>query len=173
MAGQAAGGAPEGAAGPGGASADGPAELANSTATDRMGQTSGPDLAAMPARLRAVNRTRGTVLADRLEVADSFGSRFAGLMGRPSLAGGTGLWLPGTGSIHMLFMRFPIDAVFLGPELPDGARRVVGPRPGLRPWLGIGLAHGAKGVLELPAGTIATTGTSLGDEVLLEAAAEA
>jgi len=28
-------------------------------------------------------------------------------------------------------------------------------------------------VLELPAGTIATTGTSLGDEVLLEAAAEA
>ncbi|MCU0483161.1 MAG: DUF192 domain-containing protein [Chloroflexi bacterium] len=121
--------------------------------------------------LRAVNRTRGAVVAERLEVADSFGSRFAGLMGRPVLAPGTGMWLPDTGSIHMLFMRFPIDAVFLGPPRPDGARLVVGPRPNLRPWTGIGLARGARGVLELPAGTIAATGTSAGDEIVLEDAA--
>ncbi len=118
--------------------------------------------------LSARNQARGTVLADRLEVAASFGSRFAGLMGRPSLPSGHGLWLPGTGSIHMLFMRFPIDAVFLGPATADGVRRVVGLRARLRPWTGIGWARGARGVLELPAGTIAATGTSHGDEVTLE-----
>ena len=121
--------------------------------------------------LHAVNRTRGTVLADRLEPADSFGARFLGLMGRPSLAAGTGLWIPGTGSIHMLFMRFPIDAVFLGSMAADGSRPVVGLNAGLRPWTGIGWSRGARGVLELPAGTIAATGTSRGDEVAVEVAA--
>jgi uncharacterized membrane protein (UPF0127 family) len=124
------------------------------------------------ATLRAENRTRGAVLATRLEVADSFGSRFAGLMGRPSLPAGGGLWLPGTGSIHMLFMRFPLDAVFLGSATAGGARRVVGLNTGLRPWTGIGSTRGAQGVLELPAGTIVETGTSLGDEVVLETAPE-
>ena len=41
-------------------------------------------------------------------------------MGRPALDPGAGLWLTGTNGIHMMFMRFPIDAVFLG--RPDGAR---------------------------------------------------
>ena len=44
-----------------------------------------------------------------------------GLMGRPSLAAGAGLWLPDSNGIHMMFMRFPIDAVFVG--RPDGDRR--------------------------------------------------
>ena len=144
-------------------------ELAYPTAP---GGTGSPEQATQPRLLRAVNRTRGTVLAERLEVADSFGSRFAGLMGRPSLAAGNGLWLPGTGSIHMLFMRFAIDAVFLGPDAPDGARPVVRPIACLRPWIGIGLARGAKGVLELPADTIVATGTLPGDEVVLEAVPE-
>jgi len=143
-----------------------PADRAATGTVAGTGDTSGG--VAGTAILRAQNRTRGTVLADRLEVADTFGSRFAGLMGRPSLPPGHGLWLPGTGSIHMLFMRFPIDAVFLGPATADGARRVVGLGAGLRPWTGIGWARAARGVLELPAGTIASTGTSLGDEVVLE-----
>ena len=146
----------------------GPVQVGGQATPEGVGVV--PDGAAA---LRAVNRTRGTVLAERLEVADSFGARFAGLMGRPSLAAGAGLWLTGTGSIHMLFMRFPIDAVFLGPELPGGARLVVAPRPALRPWVGVGLARGARGVLELPAGTIAATGTAAGDEVVLEAVRKA
>ena len=134
------------------------------------GAVTGGSIEAWP--LRALNRTRGTVLAARLELADSFGSRFLGLMGRPSLTAGTGLWIPGTGSIHMLFMRFPIDAVFLGPLQSDGSRRVVGLHSGLRPWTGIGWARGARGVLEMPAGTIAATGTSPDDEVVVGIASE-
>lgn len=84
----------------------------------------------------AHNITRGSVVAERVEVASSFGARFMGLMGRASLPTGTGLFLAGNG-IHMFFMRFAIDAVFVSSEDGDGGRRVVAIREGLRPWAGI------------------------------------
>ena len=46
-----------------------------------------------------------------------------GLMGRESLATGAGLWLPDSNGIHMMFMRFPIDAVFLGREAKGASAR--------------------------------------------------
>src|SRR5512140_2609712 len=95
-----------------------------------------------------------------------------GLMGRASLASDAGLWLSGTNGIHMMFMRFPIDAVFLGrPDAAqDGAQTVVCVHRGLRAWTGlVPLIRGAYGVLELPVGTIERTGTTVGDLVVLEA----
>lgn len=93
-------------------------------------------------------------------------------MGRRELTPGRGLWLPGTNGIHMLFMRFPIDCVFLGRAGPDGGRRVVGVRRALRPWRGVvWFVRGAHGVLELPVGTLDGSGTELGDRVLIEAGA--
>ena len=119
--------------------------------------------------LRAHNLTRGTELAGRVELADSFWARFRGLMGRASLAPGGGMWLTGTTNIHMLFMRFPIDAVFLGRPAADGTRRVVAVHANLRPWTGIvWYARGADGCLELPAGTAEATGTRPGDVAMLE-----
>lgn len=121
----------------------------------------------------AWNETRGTVLAADLEVAASLWARFMGLMGRRSLAPGSGLWLGGNG-IHMMFMRFPIDAVFLGRAASEnggggaGARTVVSIHRALRPWTGlVPLVRGAEGVLELPVGTIDRSGTERGDLVRL------
>jgi uncharacterized membrane protein (UPF0127 family) len=97
-----------------------------------------------------------------------------GLMGRASLDEGGGLWLPGTNGIHMMFMRFPIDAVFLGWSIvgEGGAREVLSVHHGLRAWIGlVPLIRGAHGVLELPVGAIERTGTVVGDRVLLEAPA--
>lgn len=124
----------------------------------------------MGSDLRAHNLSRATGLAARLEVADGLWARFMGLMGRPGLDSGGGLWLTGNG-IHMMFMRFPIDAVFLGRPDPDrgGARQVLSVHPGLRAWTGIvPLVRGASGVLELPIGTIERSGTAVGDLVALE-----
>ena len=119
----------------------------------------------MPAR----NVTRGTVIADQVETAGGLIGKFFGLMGRRALPAGHGLWLPGSNGIHMLFMRFPIDAVFLGRPAGDGTRKVVSIHPSLRPWLGIvPLVRGGHGVLELPVGTIAGTGTAVGDLVVVE-----
>jgi hypothetical protein len=118
--------------------------------------------------LRSRNLTRGTELASHAELADSFGARFRGLMGRGSLAPGSGMWLTGTSNVHMFFMRFPIDAVFLGRPEADGTRRVVAVHANLRPWTGIvWYARGADGCLELPAGTAEATGTRPGDVVVL------
>src|SRR3954451_963402 len=126
----------------------------------------------MSVELRARNVTRGTDLGERLEVADGLWDKFKGLMGRPSLEPGTGLWLAGTNGIHMMFMRFAIDAVFLGRPDParDGARTVLSVHRGLRAWTGIvPLVRGANGVLELPVGTIERSGTLVGDLIALEA----
>jgi uncharacterized membrane protein (UPF0127 family) len=103
-------------------------------------------------------------LADRLEVAAGLWAKFRGLMGRPALPPGEGLWLPDGNGIHMMFMRFPIDAVFVGRPDSDGSRPVVALRRALRPWTGIvWFVRGAHGVVELPAGAIESTGTQVGD----------
>jgi uncharacterized protein len=123
----------------------------------------------MASFLRARNLSRSTELGDRLEAANGLWARFMGLMGRHGLEPGTGLWLTGNG-IHMMFMRFPIDAIFVGrPDAARGdARTVVSVHPGLRPWTGlVPLVLGAQGVLELPVGTIERTGTAVGDSIVL------
>jgi uncharacterized membrane protein (UPF0127 family) len=116
----------------------------------------------------ARNVTRGTVLAAELESADSLWAKFMGLMGRRSLPAGAGLWLPESNGIHMMFMRFAIDAVFVGRPDEEGARAVVAVRAGLPAWRGlVPLVRGAHGVLELPIGTIAGSGTVVGDRIAI------
>ena len=132
-----------------------------------------------------VNETRGTLVARRVEPASSFRGRFVGLMGRSRLPAGEGLWLPATKSIHMFFMRFSIDALFLAPadaETGTGRRRaarrcqaarrepgtwrVVSVRRGLAPWRGVvWWVRGADGCLELPAGTVDAAGVEEGDRL--------
>jgi hypothetical protein len=108
------------------------------------------------------------VLAHRLEVANSLWARFMGLMGRRSLADGDGLFLTGSNGIHMFFMRFPIDAVFVGRAGSDGERPVLSVHRALRPWTGlVPLVRGADGVLELPVGAIESSGTLPGDRLRL------
>ena len=115
--------------------------------------------------LRVLNTTRGTALAERCGEARSFLARGRGLMGRPGLAPGEGLLIDPCSSVHSFFMRFPIDVVFA-----DKANRVVGlteAMPPNRPFAG---SWGARYVVELPAGTIAATGTQVGDTLAIERA---
>jgi uncharacterized membrane protein (UPF0127 family) len=118
----------------------------------------------------ARNLTRERVVATRVETAGGLLGKFLGLMGRGSLAPDAGLWLPGSNGIHMRFMRFPIDAIFVGRPDDEGARRVVSLHRRLAPWSGmVPLVRGAHGVLELPAGTIDVSGTDIGDQISFEA----
>jgi uncharacterized membrane protein (UPF0127 family) len=118
-------------------------------------------------RLVARNISRGTQLAGRLETGSSFWAKFMGLMGRATLPAGEGLWLPGENGIHMLFMRFSIDVLFVAPPSGgDSSRRVLSLRRAVPPWRGVvWRVGGAKGVLELPVGTIDSSGTAVGDEI--------
>jgi uncharacterized protein len=101
------------------------------------------------------------VLLERCWVADKPWSRMRGLLGRNGLDRGEGLLLKPCGSVHTLFMGFPIDVVFLDRELS-----VVSVRPELRPWRTAG-ARGAKVTLELAAGEAARLGVAAGMKLRL------
>ena len=121
-------------------------------------------------RVRVRRVSDGSIIGERVVLGTSFAQRFRGLMGRASLAADEGLFLP-TSSIHMLFMRFAIDALFVGRPDADGARRVISAREHLPPWRGIVLpVRGAAGVVELRAGTLGRVGVRAGDVVTFESA---
>ena len=111
--------------------------------------------------VRVVNRTRGTVLAERAELASNFWTRFWGLMGRRELPAGSGLVLKPGGGIHMWFMRIPLDVVHV-----DKQDRVTHVLRGITPWRFGPLLVGKKLAIELPVG--AAEGTNVGDQVELE-----
>ena len=105
----------------------------------------------------------GKVLAEDLEVANSLVALTAGLMFRRTLAPGRGLWLNPCNGIHMLFMRFAIDAVFL-----DSRERVRKVYRKLPAWYGVvWFVWGARSVLELPAGSTADIDLQRGDKVII------
>lgn len=107
----------------------------------------------------------GMVIAGRVAVADSPWARFAGLMLRSSLPEGHGLVLRPCRSIHMFFMRIPLDVLFV-----DGDGRVVRVVHGIRPWRATWVVRGARAAIELNRGVAARAGLEKGAVVrLLEA----
>jgi uncharacterized membrane protein (UPF0127 family) len=114
---------------------------------------------------RIVSRD-GTTLA-HVALAVGFRLRLLGLMGRLPKPD-TGIYFRGTNSIHMFFMRTPIDVFFLDRADSDGWQRVRSLRVGLRPWIGLAIALGASDTLELAPESRAGKEISVGDELRLE-----
>lgn len=88
-----------------------------------------------------------------VQVADTFFARLRGLMLRSpdSLPMGTGLLIAPCSSIHMMFMRFAIDVVYITKEYEviKCVRRVL-------PWVGVSISLAGRtwAALELPAGSV-------------------
>ncbi len=127
------------------------------------------DSPAMANPVRALNQTRGTVLCEKLEDAGGLGGQSRGLLGRDGLEPGAGMrfengrftpmmWM------HMFFMRFAIDIVFL-----DRGGRVLKVDRNLKPWRVSSIVFGARIALELPAGAAAASATERGDQIKFEA----
>lgn len=109
----------------------------------------------------ARNATREVFLGDRVILADRWWLRLRGLLLRPPLRPGEGLLLAPCRAVHMAGMRYPIDVAFLS---ADG--EVVALYPRLEPGARTAWHRTARSALELPAGTFAATGTTVGDIVL-------
>ena len=82
-----------------------------------------------------------------VEIADNFFKRFCGLMLRRRLAQGRGLLLAPCNGVHMFFMRFSIDVIYLDKDYC--IKKIV---RDLMPWLGVSFCFGAWAALELPSG---------------------
>ena len=118
-------------------------------------------------RLVARNASVNTLLADRVDVAATHAERAVGLLSRSSLEPGEALWIVPSRGVHTWGMRFAIDVVAL-----DEAGTVVDCVSNLRPWRVRLPRKGTAGVLELPAGTLEASRTSLGHRVVLEMASQ-
>jgi uncharacterized membrane protein (UPF0127 family) len=110
-------------------------------------------------KLSVRNTTRGSVLGDSIEVADTSAKRATGLLKHKGLEPGHGLWIVPCEGIHTFFMKFAIDVVYI-----DRKRRVRKVVQGLQPWRA-SLCVTAHSVMELPAGVIDSTGTQKGDQL--------
>ena len=113
--------------------------------------------------VRVVNHRTGAVLGDRVTLAIGWGSRLQGLLGRGGLLAGEGLWLEPCSSIHMFFMRFAIDVLFVD---PDGL--VVKRSLEVRPWHIAAGGLTARAALELPVGAVERSHTRVGDRLAVE-----
>jgi uncharacterized protein len=118
--------------------------------------------------LRAINETRGTVLCARLEDAGGVAGQGRGLLGRERLEPDEGmLFVRGRFEpfmwMHMFFMRFPIDIVFL-----DHNDVIVKINRELKPWRVSSVVVAARKALELPAGTADVCQTAVGDKIRFE-----
>jgi uncharacterized membrane protein (UPF0127 family) len=108
--------------------------------------------------MQIFNKTRRKPLMTHGKIADTFWSRGVGLLNRKSLDEGEGLIIIPNNSVHCFFMRFTIDVIFVSKE-----QRIVHMYPNMRPWRVSKIVGKAHYTIELPAGTIERTGTSVGD----------
>jgi len=114
-------------------------------------------------QLVVMNTTRGKQLITDGQVADGSFTRLRGLLGRRGLEPGQGLMIVPCQSIHMFFMAFPIDVVYVSAEM-----EVVGIDHAIRPWRVGKPRPQSRFVLEVPAGTAKATGTQIGDCLKLD-----
>ena len=112
--------------------------------------------------LQAWNATRGTPVAERVQIADTWWTRLRGMMGRPEPSEDEGLLLDPCRAVHMYWMNYPLDVAFLD---PDG--QVVAVYHELAPSQRSKRHGAAHRALELRAGTLAATQTEVGDRIEL------
>ena len=104
------------------------------------------------------------LLALRLEGAFDSASRRKGLLGRDAMPADTALAIAPCNAIHMFFMRFPIDVVFVSKQ---GRIRKISRN--VKPWR-MSVSPGAFAVIELAAHAVGRTATAVGDHLELVSA---
>jgi uncharacterized protein len=107
-------------------------------------------------RVVAITGPDGAAVCERCAIADRPWTRMRGLLGKSGLAQGDGMLFNHTGSVHTMFMRFPIDVVFLDADL-----RVRAVRSSVPAWKAV-KERGARVTLELAAGEAARVGIEPG-----------
>lgn len=110
--------------------------------------------------LQLINKSKKNIIVENLFLADSFWSRMKGLMGKKDLPEDEGLLLVPCNSVHSMFMRFPIDLLFLNREL-----RVIKIIDRFKPWKATPIIRDCYQVVELKAGVASKKGVTIKDEL--------
>lgn len=112
------------------------------------------------------NKDSKQVVATEIEVADSFWSRFRGLMFRRKFDPGECILFKFPKErkfgIHTFFVFFPIDVIYLNADF-----EVVEMEEGLSPWSSYSPNENADFLIELPEGVIHESGLEVGDKLAI------
>lgn len=112
--------------------------------------------------LMLVNESQNIVIASRVTIAKTFGARLRGLMDRRRIdfPDGSALIIIPCKQVHTWFMRFPIDLLFV-----DKDDTIVSALSQVQPYKVSRYVSASYMVVELPPGTINTTGTREKDKI--------
>jgi len=113
--------------------------------------------------MKIINITQNSILSSETKRADGFFARAKGLLGKKFFKKGQGLLIFRCQAIHMFFMQFAIDAIFV-----DKDNTVVGLCKNIKPFCLSPVFLKASFVVELPAGMIDLTQTQVGDKIKIE-----
>ena len=113
--------------------------------------------------MKIFNQSKDTLIADQAKLADTFVSRMVGLLNRSAIQESEALIITRCNSIHMFFMRFAIDAVFV-----DSENQVVGIVENIKPYRLSPIFWKAQCCIELPTGSIQKSRISVGDKLKID-----
>lgn len=105
----------------------------------------------------------GRCVASALRPAHTHWTRLRGLLGTRGLPAGHGLWIRPCRQVHMFWMRYAIDVVFIDDDL-----RVCHVEAALQPWRVSPKIAAATSVIELPAGAADAHGLAVGQQLTIE-----
>jgi len=108
--------------------------------------------------MKLINNKNGAIICENLKTADNSFSRMKGLLGRTGLNKGEGLHITPCNSIHSFFMKFKFDAIFINKK-----NEIVYLTENMPAWRFSEICFSAHSVIELPAGIIKETETTVGD----------
>ena len=113
--------------------------------------------------MKIINLTEKTIIAVRAKKAKSFFSRLQGLLGKKFFGLEDALIIEGCQAIHMFFMKFPIDVIFV-----DRTNTVVGLVVNIKPFCLSPFFFRARQAIELPSGSIEKSSVHIGDCLEIE-----
>jgi len=108
--------------------------------------------------MKIINTTKNVTLADNVILTQTTLARLRGLLFRKEFRKGEALIIKPCNSIHMFFMSFPIDVIFV-----DSNDRIVKIHKGIKPFRATPVYFKSKFAIELPAGTLEGTNTTESD----------
>lgn len=106
-----------------------------------------------------VNKTKNVTITDKAKFARTFFSRMIGYMFRLSIDKDDALIFYHAPSIHMFFMRFPLDIIFL-----DKYNRVIRIFENIQPW-SLANCLFSSATIEFPVGTVKRIPIEPGDVI--------
>ncbi len=113
--------------------------------------------------MQIVNISNGRVLAYDAHAANSFGKRLKGLLGQKFFERGDALVISPCQQIHSYGMKFKFDAIFVDKEM-----RVIHVLETIPPFKISPFIKKAYMVIELPAGTVASSGTVYNHQLIFQ-----